>query len=449
MLTPIGTGLNLLVIGTAAGLGVPRFGMFDFALPAAIGASVGLAYLWLVAPKLLPDRETQFVDVSPRVFHGVLHINEDSVANGKTIAEILESTAGQMKIRRIQRGADLTLTPLPSAVLRAGDRVFVDDKPENLKEFEALLGATLHNEDEVEGGKVTEEHPLKTPNQQLAEIIVTENSPFAHRTLGQAGFTDRYELVPLALHRAARNAATGKVLTDEVMRVGDVLLVQGSAEELAKVKSGGELLVLDATTDLPYTERAGFATVIMISIVVLASTKLLPVSVAALVGVVMMIVAGCMTWRDAIRALDAAVIFLTAASLALSLALMKTGGAEYLAQSVASLGGVLSPFWILSLLILVMAIFANVVSNTSAAVIGTPIAVSIAHLLGQPPEPFVLAVLFGANMGFCTPMADNCNLLVFSAGGYHFNDFVRVGVPLTLLMWLTFSFVLPRFYPLG
>ncbi|HZN24691.1 MAG TPA: SLC13 family permease, partial [Burkholderiales bacterium] len=109
----------------------------------------------------------------------------------------------------------------------------------------------------------------------------------------------------------------------------------------------------------------------------------------------------------------------------------------------------LSPLWVMSGLVLMMAVFANIISNTSAAVIGTPIAVSIANLLGVAPEPFVLAVLFGVNFAFCTPMADNCNLLVLNAGGYRFNDFVRVGVPLTLLMWLATTAVLPIFFPLS
>jgi di/tricarboxylate transporter len=136
------------------------------------------------------------------------------------------------------------------------------------------------------------------------------------------------------------------------------------------------------------------------------------------------------------------------ASIALSVALMKTGGAQWVAECFVAASSGLSPLWIMSGLVLMMAVFANIVSNTSAAVIGTPIAVYIANLLGVPPEPFVLAVLFGVNLGFATPMADNCNLLVLNAGGYRFKDFVRVGVPLTLLMWITITIVLPIFFPL-
>lgn len=446
MLTPIGTGLNLLIIGSAAQMGVHRFGMFDFLLPGLIVATVGVLYLWLIAPRLLPDRETQFQDTSPRVFNAVLHVTGDSYANGRTITDVIQKAAGEMRINRIQRGENLTLAKLPSSVLREGDRLFVSDKPEKLKEFEEVLGLTLY--DSKGEAPVTEDHPLAAEDQQLAEIVITEGSPLARRTLNQAGFTYRYDLVPLALHRGHRHGPSGTELGDELLRVGDVLLVQGAAEEIARLKASGELLVLDATTDLPHTAKAPLAVLIMAGAVALASLKVLPISVSALAAVVLMVITGCMKWRDATNALDAGMIFLTVASLALSTALVQTGGAQFLAQVFLQASWNLAPVWLLSGMVLVMAAFANVISNTAAAVIGTPIAVNIAHLLNVPPEPFVLAVLFGANMGFCTPMADNCNLLVFSAGGYQFRDFPKVGVPLALLLWATVSVVLPVFYPL-
>lgn len=448
MLTPIGTSLNLLVISTAAGLGVPRFQMFDFFVPGLIVGAVGVLYLWLIAPRLLPDRTSDFADTTPRVFSAVLHVAEGSFANGKPLSEVLKKTEGRMKITRIERGENLTLARLPVSTLRAGDRIYVSDTPENLKEFETLLEATLY--DGENKAPVDSEHPLAPPKQQLAQIVVTDNSPLVRRTLDQAGFSYRYELVPLALHRSRRHAQTsGTPIVDEVLRAGDVLLVQGREEEIAKLKDSGQLLVLDATTDLPHTSKAPLALAFMILIVVLAATKILPIAVAAIAGVVLMIFTGCMSLRDAFRALDASMIFLTVASIALSVALMKTGGAQYLAEAFVASSMGLSPLWVMSGLVLMMAVFANVVSNTSAAVIGTPIAVSIANLLGAAPEPFVLAVLFGVNLAYCTPMADNCNLLVLNAGGYRFMDFVRVGVPLTLLMWLTITLVLPLFFPLN
>jgi di/tricarboxylate transporter len=447
MLTPIGTGLNLLVISSAASLGVPRFGMFDFILPGMLAASAGLLYLWLLAPRLLSDRETQLGDFSPRVFSAILHVREEGFANGKSVAEVLAKVGNKMRLTSIQRGENLTLAKLPTVVLQPGDRLFVSDKPENLKEFEDVLGATLY--DDKGEAPISDEHPLKAEDQKLAEIVVTETSALARRTLNQAGFAYRYDLVPLALHRGGRHArSTGKELTDDVLEVGDVILVQGPGQEISKLRDSGELLVLDATTDLPHSEKAPWALLIMALVVGMAALRILPIAISALLGVILMIFARCMAWRDALKALDASMIFLTAASLALSLALIKTGGADYLARLFVAMSLGLSPAWVLSALVLLMAILANIISNTSAAVIGTPIAVAIANLLGMPPEPFVLAVLFGANMGFATPMADNCNLLVFSAGGYLFKDFLKVGIPLIILMWVAFSVVLPQFYPL-
>lgn len=141
-------------------------------------------------------------------------------------------------------------------------------------------------------------------------------------------------------------------------------------------------------------------------------------------------------------------ILLTVASLGLSLALVTTGGAAFIARLLVAASGSLPPVGLMSATILLMAILSNVISNSAAAVIGTPIAIELARQLGLAPEPFVLAVLFGANMAYATPMADNCNLLVYSAGNYRFRDFVRVGVPLTIIMWLALTWILPQFYPL-
>ncbi|MBT8368164.1 MAG: anion permease, partial [Deltaproteobacteria bacterium] len=151
-------------------------------------------------------------------------------------------------------------------------------------------------------------------------------------------------------------------------------------------------------------------------------------------------------WRDAAGALSAQVILIVAASLALGAALVKTGSADYLARLFVALVGGASPTFVISGLMLLMGILTNIVSNNAAAVIGTPIAVSIATQMGQPAEPYVLAVLFGANMSYATPMAYKTNLLVMNAGKYTFNDFLRIGVPLLLIMWVTLSWLLPTIY---
>jgi di/tricarboxylate transporter len=159
-----------------------------------------------------------------------------------------------------------------------------------------------------------------------------------------------------------------------------------------------------------------------------------------------MILTHCITWRDAMNALSAPVVLIVAASLALGIGMTETGAAEYLAQAFVSVLHGAPPAVLLSGLMLLLAILTNVVSNNAAAVIGTPIAVSVATQLNLPPEPFVIAVLFGANMSFATPMAYKTNLLVMNAGGYKFSDFVKVGVPLVVLMWISLSIILPILY---
>ncbi len=442
MATTIGTSTNLLVVSVAADLGLRRFGMFDFFVPAIIAGSLGVLYLWLVAPRLLPERQTALTDTSPRIFSARLNITEESFAVGRTLTELLEKTGKDMKVQRIQRGESVLL-PLPDVTLRAGDQLILEDTPAQLKEYEQVLGAQLFSD----GNAVDEEHPLEAKDQQLAEIVVVQGSPLVNRTLNASRFIDRYQLATLALAQAGRKVHTlSKDIGDIPLQVGDILLVQGAREQLAQIKRAGDLLVLDATADLPSTKKAPLALLIMGLVIVSAATGLLPIAVSAVAGALLMLLFGGLAWRDVGNALSSAVIMIVVVSLALGMALTRTGATAWLADVYLALTAGLAPHLILSGLILLMAILTNIVSNNAAAVIGTPVAISIANGLGLPPEAFVLAVLFGANMSYATPMAYKTNLLVMNAGGYTFGDFVRIGLPLTLLMWLTLSWLLPRLY---
>jgi len=443
MTTTIGTSTNLLVISIAADLGLRRLGMFDFFVPAAIAGGIAMLYLWLIAPRMLPGRETPLGDMSPRIFTGQLHVEDDSFANGKTLSEIFEKIGGKIKVTKIRRGPTMVLAPLPDAVVQSGDRLSVQDTPQKLKEIEDVLGVRLFTGDTP----VDEDNPLLAEDQQIAEIVVTQGSLLEGRTLARLRFADRFQLVTLALHRAGTKIrAYRENVADLRLRVGDVLLVQGSMEQIATIKRDGELLVLDATVALPHTKKATLALAIMAGIVLAAALGIMPIAVSAVCGVFLMIVTQCLSWRDAAKALSSQVILIVVASLAMGTALVKTGGADYLAQLFLAAVGEASPVVMLSGLMLVMAVLTNIVSNNAAAVIGTPIAIGIAQQLSLPPEPFVLAVLFGANMSYATPMAYKTNLLVMNAGGYRFSDFVRVGVPLTLIVWLSLSWLLPAIY---
>ncbi|HLR88061.1 MAG TPA: SLC13 family permease, partial [Wenzhouxiangella sp.] len=235
-------------------------------------------------------------------------------------------------------------------------------------------------------------------------------------------------------------------LDNTVLRSGDVLLVQSPGEQLEKLKAGGDLLVLDGSVNLPKTSKAPLALTIMALVVILAAFGIMPITVGAVAGVLVMMLTRCLNWQDALQALSVQVVMIIVASLALGVALMRTGGAEWLAQVFLALSFGIPSWAILGLLMLAMAMLTNVVSNNAAAVIGTPIAISLAQQLMLPAEPFVLAVLFGANFSFATPMGYQTNLLVMNAGGYKFNDFVRVGVPLMLILWVVLTLTLTYVY---
>lgn len=448
MSTTIGTSTNLLVVGISHDLGMHDFSMFEWVLPVAIVGGAGVLFLWLVAPKLLPDRAPPLADISPRIFSAQLNIKEGGFADGSTLSEVLAKAEGNMRVDKIQRSESLFLAKLPSVMLQPGDRLFVKDTPENLKYYEQLLGATLFNISDSEH-PVNDETPLRAEGQQLAEIVITRGSPLHLRSLAAARFTASYGLMPLALHRA--RASSSQVTGDLNLirlRAGDVLLVQGTSDSIKSLRDSGSILVLDGTTDLPHTHRAKRALGIMGGVILVAALGIMPISVAAVVGLGLMIATGCLNWRDAAGALSIPVVMIIVTSLALGKALMSTGTATYLALGFVSATSAMPAAFILSAFMLLMTLMTNVVSNNAAAVIGTPIAISIAQQLGVSSEPFVLAVLFGANMSFATPYGYQTNLLILSAGGYKFSDFLRVGIPLTIIMWIGFSFILPIMYDL-
>ncbi|MFQ6006275.1 MAG: SLC13 family permease [Woeseia sp.] len=447
--TTIGTSTNLLVVSIAKDLGMASIGMFDFVLPALLVGSAGLMFVWLIAPRLLPVRELPMADTAPRIFNAQLFINEDSFAASKTLSEVLARTNGEMRIDRIERSESLFLAKLPSVVLQAGDRLFVRDSSENLKRFESLLGATLYNISDT-AHPVDEQTPLKAEGQKLAELVLTRGSPLHLRTLSTTQFSASTGLLPLAIHRAR---VPGSKLAGDPnsirLRAGDVLLVQGSRDAIDALKSRADLLVLDGTTDLPRAHRGKRALLVFASVVLAAASGIMPISISALIGVGFMLALGCLTWRDALGSLPTPVIMIIVTSLALGKALVGTGMAEYLAAGFVGIASNLPAPAILSAFILIMAVLTNIVSNNAAAVIGTPISIATAQQLGVDPLPFVLAVLFGANMSFATPFGYQTNLLILSAGDYKFSDFLKVGIPLALLMWVGYSIALPLLYDVG
>jgi di/tricarboxylate transporter len=444
--TTIGTSTNLLVVSIAADLGVRRFGIFEFLPLAALAAVPALLYLWLVLPRLIPERSPPIGDASPQLFSAVLSVKEDGSAHDQPFAEVLKKGGSGVRIEKLERNG-MELVRLPTVVVRAGDRLYVRASAKGVREFADSIGASLHNVGDLDQ-IIDDEHPLAKPDQRLAEVVVTERSPLDNATLRETRFADFHDVIIVGLQRAGAGALQrAQDVGDARLRTGDVLLVQGGAEEIAKLRQSAGLLVLDTSYEIPHTAKAPLTLVIVAAVVVGAATKIVPIYVAALLGVALMVITRCIDWEEATHALSAKVILLIAASLALSAALTRTGGTDFLAASFLQVTQALDRQWLLPLLMLLMAGITNFISNSAAAAVGTPVAVSIAAQLGLSPEPLVLAVLFGANFCYLTPMAYQTNLLVMAAGAYRFLDFVRGGAPLLVIMLVAYSILLPRFFP--
>jgi di/tricarboxylate transporter len=445
MATTIGTSTNLLVVNVAADMGMDAFNMFDFLGPASVAGFFAVLYLWLVVPRIVPERQPPMSGVVSRLYTAQIRLDKGGPVVGKTLAEALLRAGGGMKVESIQRGQGVFINPLPDVALKTGDRITISDTQANLREFSRLLGGTLFSGDQA----VDAQHPLTAEGQQIAEVVITPASRLNGVRIGNARLRSQYGLRLLAFDRYEESQERKSPGLDEVkLRSGDVLLVQSTPENLRELKQTAEFLVLDGSIQLPSTRKAPLALAIMLGVVLLAALNIMPIEISAVLGFCALILTGCLNWKDAMNALNTQVVLIIVSSLAMGAALMKTGGADYLAKLFVYVTFGAPPALALGGLMLMMGILTNIVSNNAAAVIGTPIAIGIAQRLGLPLEPFVLAVLFGANLSFVTPMAYQTNILLMNAAGYKFGDFVRTGLPLAFGLWIVLTTVLVWAYGL-
>lgn len=445
MATTIGTSTNLLVVNVAADMGMDRFNMFDFAGPVLIAGFVAVLYLWLIAPRILPQRQPPMNRGVSRVYTAQIRLSPNSPVVSRSLAFAITRAGENIKVETIQRGKGVFINPLPDVKLRANDLITTSDTQQNLREYARLLGGTLHTPEHA----VDADHPLSAEGQQIAEVAITPASRLNGTRIGNAGLLSRFNLRLLAFNRFEGMEERESPGLDETrLRSGDVLLVQSTLQNLAGLKQSSDFLILDGSINLPKARKAPIALAVMIGVVALAAMRVIPIEISALLGCLVLILTGCLNWKDAMNALSTQVILIIVSSLAMGMALLKTGGADYIANLFVYITFGAPPSAVLMGLMLMMGVMTNVVSNNAAAVIGTPIAIGIAQRLGLPLEPFVLAVMFGANLSFATPMAYQTNILIMNAGGYKFGDFVRVGVPLTIITWLILSGVLIWAYSL-
>lgn len=450
MTTLIGSSTNLLVSGAMKQAGMAPLGFFDFTIFGMNLAAIGLIYLIVVAPRLLKQRRSpmkRFTTGADRHYVAQMVVGEESKLIGETAVFNVLGIKGSRLIL-VQRREKSHVPPFNELAIAAGDTLVIIATREALAEAQAnyphlmfdMTGEDLPEDEEERKTRLGRD-------QMLTEVMIAPGSTFVGRTLEEIGFRHRFDCLVLGLAR--RSHVIRRRLTGSSLREGDVLVVQGTREALDGVRAHRGLLVLDgATQPLPPARAAETAGAIFVATVAVAATGILPIAAAALAGVSLMLATGVLTLRQAAGALDRRIYLMVAAALALGTAMMDTGAAAHLSAAVIGIFGGAPPAVLLSVLFALVAILTNVLSNNATAVLFTPIALGLAQGLGVSPVPFLMAVLFGANCSFATPIGYQTNLLVMGPGYYRFKDFLRVGGPLVVVIWIAFSLIAPWYYGL-
>ncbi|MDE0922540.1 SLC13 family permease [Aurantimonas coralicida] len=444
--TLIGSSTNLLVAGVAARSGI-TLDFFDFTIPGLAIAVVGGIYVIKVMPRILTPREGpqgRVVDAGGKQFLGEIDITEEHAFVGSTARAGLFTDLGDLMPRMILRDDETFLPPFDGVSLQPGDRLIVTATRRAFSKALAAGNLTIKTLDP--SGYSAEQRKIG-PDMVMAEAVVAPGSRYAGRTMQFSGLRTQFGITLFGLQRKSRMARSA--LSEIRLEPGDTLLLCGREAAISSLKGNHDLLLLEYSAQaIPQSTKAKLAVAIFLGIIAGSATGLLPIDVLAVTGAVLMVATGCLTVGEAARSVDRSIFMLVGAAIAAATALERTGGAAMIAEgTVAALDGQ-SPTVILSALFLVIAIMTNFLSNNATAVLFTPIALDIANRLGAPPQAFLACVIFAANASFATPIGYQTNLMVMGPGRYRFVDFAKAGVPLVILVWLTFSIVGPWYYSL-
>ncbi len=445
MLTSIGTSTNVLVLQIAEDLGMAPMGLFDFTSTAAMAFAVALLYLWLIAPRLLPDNGKPRT-AAGRVYEASIRIDEgNSKITGRRIDDLVRLLGRPLPAFAVLRdGQEFTVAE--ASQLAAGDILLLRDTPEGLRELATAFAANLF--ERTGAGRFIEPSAARVET-SLAEVVVGSQSELNGKTLKEARFAEQHQIVVVGLSRGTGGLLRSvSDIASTPLSPGDVLLVQGTADRIERLRGRQDLMLLDASLVFAHSPLAPVALAIMGGVLLVAALNLLPIHVAAFLGVIVMLVTGTVRFEGIGRALSLEIVLLIASSVALGQSLVSTGAAGWVAQGIAAVVVYFPPSVQIAVFMTFAAVLTNFVSNAAAAAVGTPIAVATAVELGVPLEPFVLAILFGANLSYASPMAYQTNLLVMKAAGYRFGDFVRVGGPLVAIMLVVLSFLVAKRYDL-
>jgi di/tricarboxylate transporter len=442
-LTMIGTSTNILVDGVARKAGLEPFGIFEITGAALILASAGMAYLLLVGRHLLPERDTLSKQLRPdleRTFMTELLVPHDSPVIGKSLSEANLNGGSGLQVLQVSRAGQALSRPTHDFVLQAGDLLVLHGQVKDVVDLRESGHLAFNRGDAFE--------TVSAQNVVLAEAIVGRNSRYSHRPMRDLDLTARYGINVLAVHRQDENVQGN--LDDFQLQFGDVMLVEGTPSQIKRFADNGELISLNAVQERAYRrDKAPIAILATAAVMLLAALGVMPIEGLAIIGAVVVLATRCLDVDDAYKAVDWKILSLIFAMLAISIAMNKVGLVQLIVENVMGLLPWAGPLLLLSFIYLFTSILTEVLSNNAVAVLVTPIAIGMAQHLGVDPRAFVVAVMFAASASFATPIGYQTNTFVYNAGGYRFSDFMKVGIPLNILLWLVATAVIPLFWPLN
>jgi di/tricarboxylate transporter len=440
--TLIGTSTNLVASTAGQRLGMEPIGMFEMTGVGLVIAAAGLLFLLILAPRLLPRRETvtSLLDgMSERQFLTEAFVPAGSGLIGRTASDVLARVLQKGRLLEVIRRNEV-FADSPGAVrLEAGDRLRISVDADSVNAIKTRHGLRLHAADAADLALGD------TEETRIVECVVGPRSGLTGHTVAEADLPRRGVIV-LAVHRNGVNLRDH--IGEITLEPSDMLLVEAGEAALAELRRGDDLLVLAGGRRPPRRQKRWLAALLVVGVVALSGWQLVPVSVAALSAALLAVALRCIDAEDAYRAIDWPTLFLIAGMLALGVALEKTHTAEFAAHLLVDHIAVLGPWVALSVVILTTSVLTNVLSNNAVAALLVPLAFQVAHILDASPRAFLMGVAFGASACFATPIGYQTNTLVFSAGGYRFADFVRLGLPLNFLHWILATLLIPVVWPL-
>ena len=441
-LTMIGTSTNILVDGVARKAGLEPFGIFEITGAGLILAAVGMAYLLTVGKRLLPARDTLSKQLRPdldRTFVSELRVPAGSPVIGKTIGEANLNGGSGLQVLQVSRADAQISRPDHHFVLQAGDLLVLHGQVRDVVDLRESGHLAFNRGDAFE--------TVSSQNVVLAEAIVGRNSRYSHRPMRDLDLGARYGINVLAVHRQDENVQGN--LDDFQLQFGDVMLVEGTPAQIKRFADNGELISLNAVQERAYRrDKAPIAILATAAVMLLAALGVMPIEGLAIIGAAVVLATRCLDVEDAYKAVDWKILSLIFGMLAVSIAMDKVGLVRLIVENVMGLLPWAGPLLLLSFIYLFTSILTEVLSNNAVAVLVTPIAIGMAQHLGVDPRAFVVAVMFAASASFATPIGYQTNTFVYNAGGYRFGDFMKVGIPLNILLWLVATAVIPLFWPL-